>query len=168
MTDHSAIAGPPGHRRRFQCLGHRADLVQLDENRVGDPLSNTLREDLGIGHEVVVTHQLDAGPESLGEQLPAGGVVLRHAILQRHDGILAHPILVKPHHLLMRFARAIRLVQDILSVLEKLARRGVERQRDLLAGRVAGLLDGLQNNLDRLRVRLQAGAKPPSSPTAVL
>src|SRR5271157_3460989 len=49
----------------------------------------------------------------------------------------------------MRFARAVRLVQDILSVLEKLARRGVERQRDLLAGPVAGLFDGRQKNLDR-------------------
>ena len=52
-------------------------------------------------------------------------------------------------------------MQDILSVLEKLARRGVERQRDLLAGRVAGLLDGRQDDLDRLRVRLQAGREAP-------
>ena len=54
------------------------------------------------------------------------------------------------------------------AVLEEFGRRAVERDQHVVARRVAGALDRLQDEVERLRApRRCSGAKPPSSPTAV-
>ena len=49
---------------------------------------DTLFEPLHVGHEQIVTDQLHAAAEPLGQQLPARPVVLGHPILDRGDRIV--------------------------------------------------------------------------------
>ena len=57
--------------------------------------------------------------------------------------------------------------EHVLAVLVELAGGAVQADGDLLAGGVAGLVDGLQDQLDARPRGWTLGAKPPSSPTAV-
>src|SRR5690606_14567102 len=54
VRDHRGVAGGLGHLDGFQGLGQRADLVELDQDRVADALLDTFLEDAGVGHEQVV------------------------------------------------------------------------------------------------------------------
>jgi hypothetical protein len=60
MADHRRVAVLGGERDGVQRLGEGADLVDLDEERIGDPAFESLAEPLHVGHEDVVAHQLDA------------------------------------------------------------------------------------------------------------
>jgi hypothetical protein len=75
------------HIDGVQRLGQRADLVDLDQQRVGQPLLDPHRQALGVGDEQVVAHQLDLVADLVGQQLPALEIVLGHAILDRDDRI---------------------------------------------------------------------------------
>ena len=57
--------------------------------------------------------------------------------------------------------------KHVLAAVQNSLTRGVERERDVVARAVAGGLDRLDEDLQRLLVRARSGAKPPSSPTAV-
>ncbi len=67
-------------------------------------------------------------------------------------------------------SRLVGLLEDVLAgfLVVELAGGGVEGDGDVFAGLVAGLLDGFEDQLDGFVVGLEVGAKPPSSPTAVL
>jgi hypothetical protein len=52
--------------------------------------------------------------------------------------------------------------------LIELAGGGVKCDADFFSGLVASLLDGFEDQIDRLTFDFTEGAKPPSSPTAVL
>src|ERR1035441_6638364 len=58
MRSHRAVAGLLCHRHSLQSLGHRADLIQLDQNGVSDSVANARREDFRIGDEVVIADEL--------------------------------------------------------------------------------------------------------------
>jgi len=58
MRDHRRIAGAFGHLNRSKGFGQGADLVDLDQDRIGDALLNTLLEDLRVGDENVITDDL--------------------------------------------------------------------------------------------------------------
>src|SRR3972149_6351562 len=54
VRDDGAVAAALGEVDALEGLGERADLVQLDEDRVGDPLLDPAREALDVGDEDVV------------------------------------------------------------------------------------------------------------------
>ena len=51
-----------GHGNGFQCLGQRSNLVEFNQNRVGNALVNPTLEDRGIGDKQIIAHQLNAAP----------------------------------------------------------------------------------------------------------
>ena len=66
----------------------RADLVDLDQNGVGDALLDALRQPLDVGDEQIVADELAAArPSASVMRLPAVPIVLRHAVLDRDDRI---------------------------------------------------------------------------------
>ena len=69
-------------------LGQRADLVRLDEDRVGDFLGDAFGKYPGVGDEHIVAHELHLRAELPGEHRPAVPVALAHAVLDGDDGIL--------------------------------------------------------------------------------
>ena len=154
MGHHGAVAGAVRHLHRFQGLGQGADLVDLDQDGVGDALVDAGLEALGIGDEEVVADQLRlvAGlPRQLGPAVP---VVLGHAVLDGDDGIALDQLGQFAGHL--RGAQHPPLArQVVLAVLEELRGGAVQRQRHLLARLVAGGLDGAENGVQSLGGRAQ-------------
>ena len=155
MRDHGGVARALGHLDGGEGFRQRADLVDLDQDRVGDALVDAFLQDLGVGHEQVVADQLDLLAQTLGQMRPAGPVAFVHAVLDRDDRVLVAPggqhvgPLLGGQHQAFAF-------QVVLAVLVELGGGAVQAQRDLVAGAVAGLLDGLQDQLDRGLVALDA------------
>ena len=54
------VAGVARHRDRVERLGERADLVDLDEDRVADAEVDAALQALGVRDEQVVADELDA------------------------------------------------------------------------------------------------------------
>ena len=73
------VAGAVGHLDGVERLGERADLVDLDEDRVGGAELDALFEVLDVGDEEVVADELALAADGLGEGHPAVPVVLGHA-----------------------------------------------------------------------------------------
>ena len=90
----------------------------------------------------------------VGQQLPAGPVVLGHAVLDRDDRVLRGPVGEEVDELLAGQALAFA-DEVVLAVLEELAGGDVEAEQDVLAGLVAGLADRLEDGLERFLVAAQ-------------
>ncbi len=60
MGNHRRVARRLGHSNGLQRLSERTDLIELDQDGVGDSLIDTALENLCIGHEQVVSNQLDS------------------------------------------------------------------------------------------------------------
>ena len=82
------VAGFLGHLDGVERLGERADLVDLDQNRVGNARLDALLQELRVGHEQIVADQLEFVAELVGDQLPAVPVVFGQAVLDRDDRVL--------------------------------------------------------------------------------
>ena len=77
----------------FEGLGDGADLVDLDQDGVGDLLLDALLQALGVGDEEVVADELDCVADVFGEELPAVPVVFGEAVFDGDDGVLLRPSL---------------------------------------------------------------------------
>jgi hypothetical protein len=154
VRDHRPPAGLPGHLDGGDRLGHGPDLVELDQHGVGRVLPDALGDPLDVGHEEVVADELDGPAEGRVQQLPAVPIVLGQSVLDDADGVLAGPFGVHPDHLI-GLDLAVLGPQVVQAVLVDAAHRAVDRQHDVLAGPVAGLLDGLEDRLDRVGVLLE-------------
>ena len=65
MRDYRAVAGLLRHRHSFERFADRADLIEFDENGVGDAVANALCEDFRIGNEIVIADELQFLAERL-------------------------------------------------------------------------------------------------------
>ena len=88
--------------------------------------------------------------------LPAVPVLLVHPVLDREDRVAVAEVGPVGGHLLRREVAAL-VLELVDAVLEDLAGGRVERDRDVLAGRVAGRLDALDQRLQRRLVGVQVG-----------
>ena len=99
-----------------------------------------MRSRFGIGDEQIVADQLDLAAEPLGQRLPAVEIVLGHAVLDRADRIVAGELGEIVGHLGGR-ERPPLPFHPIGAVPEIFGRGAIEREHDVVARRVAGLLD---------------------------
>src|SRR5256886_11107512 len=65
MRDHGAVSVGARVRDALQGLGERADLVQLDEDRVRHALLDPAIQPLDVGAEEIVADELHAGGQRL-------------------------------------------------------------------------------------------------------
>src|SRR4029077_14742972 len=87
VRHHRAVAGALGGMNRGERLGERTDLVDLDEDRVGEALLDAVAQARRIGDEEIVADELDLLADAFGAELPAGEVVFRHAVFDRYDRV---------------------------------------------------------------------------------
>ncbi len=120
------------------------------------PCSIPRRESLDVGDEQVVADELHARADTLRQRRPAVPVVFGHAVFDRHDRV-ARAEVGEIVGELGRRERAVLAGEHVLAVLEELARRGVDRERDLVARRVARALDRVNKQLQRFLVRREIG-----------
>ncbi len=149
MRHDGAIAGLVGHFDGFQGLGQGADLVDLDQDGVGQAALDAFGQPLGVGHEQIVADQLDLAAQRVGQQLPAFEIILGHAVLDRDDRIALDQLGVVFDHAL-GIQGLLLAGQHIFAVLEEFGRGAVQRQGDFLARLVAGILDRLHHEVERL------------------
>ena len=158
MGHDGGVAGPVGHLDGVQGLGQGADLVDLDEDGVSHALGDAVGQALHVGDEQVVAHQLHLGADGLGEHGPALPVVLGHAVLQGDDGVGVGELLPHVHQLLLGHLLAgLGLDVALLLVVPPLGGGGVDGDHEVLAGLVAGLGNGLHDDLQGILILLQVG-----------
>ena len=159
MRNHGGIAGAVCHLDGIQRLGQSTDLVDLDQDGVGNALLDTGGQALHVGDEQVVANQLNAIADGLGQHGPAFPVVLAHTVFQRDDGIGVGKLLPHIDHLLLGHG-LLGLGQVIAAglLVVPLGGSGVDGDHEVLAGLVAGLLDGLNDDLQSILILLQVGS----------
>ena len=82
------IAVTMRHFDSVKGLGERTNLVDFDKNRVGSTHFDTLLEEADVGYEQVVTYELAAFADTLGEAYPVVPVVLIQTVFDGVDGVL--------------------------------------------------------------------------------
>ena len=107
-----------------------------------------------VGDEQVVSDELHAVADGRRQRRPARPVVLRHPVLDGHDGVALHEVDPELRHLLGA-ERPVLAGQPVGAVAVQLARGGVEGDGDVLARRVAGPLDGFHEDPDGVLVAVE-------------
>ena len=158
MAHHAGIAGTLGQINRFQCFGQGADLVDFHQQRVGQAAFDAFGQNGRVGHEQVVTYQLDAVAQALGQDFPACPVVLAHAIFDGDDRVVVGQGFQVVGKLLGAQCQAFG-GQVVLAVFVELAGSAVQGQHHVLAGYITGGVDGFQNQLDGFFVAGQVRGK---------
>ena len=133
----AGVAVAAGEFDGFEGFGDGADLVDLDEDGVGDLLLDALLEALGVGDEEVVADELDLVADVFGEVLPAVPVVFGEAVFDGDDGVLVDPVLPEGGHLFGGEFALVGLLEDVLAglLVVELAGGGVEGDGDVFAWR---------------------------------
>lgn len=146
---------------RFDGLGQRADLVQLDQDCVACAHLDAFGETLRIRDEEVVADDLELVAEALGQLLPAVPVFLVQRVFQGDDWIFRDEL--RPVVDEFRggvFGLGFR--QNVLAFLLAfpLAGGGVNGQREVFARLIARLFDGFHDVVEgffrALEVRREA------------
>ena len=155
------VTGLVGHLDGLQRLGNRTDLVQLDQDGVAGTQLDALGQTLGVGDEQVIAHQLDLAAQLAGHLLPALPVLFVQTILNGDDGVLLHQALPVGDQLAggELGAGLGQLVEALALGALPLGGSSVHGQHEVLAGHIAGLLNGGQNGLDGLLITGQVGGK---------
>ena len=95
---------------------------------------------------------------ALGQHSPALPVGLGHAVLQGDDGVGVGKLLPHVHQLLLgQLLAGLGLDIALLLLVPPLGGGGVDGDLEVLTGLVAGLLDGLHDDLQGILVLLQVG-----------
>src|SRR3546814_2475624 len=84
------VARAVRHIDRVERFTERADLVDLDEQRVGEAVLDPLFEPQRVGDEQIVTDELALVADEVGERLPARDVIFVHDVLDRIDWVIGH------------------------------------------------------------------------------
>ena len=162
MADDSGVSVGFGQLDAIQSFGERPNLVHLDENRIRRAGLDSFLQELRIGDENIVADELDFVANFVGELFPRRPVAFTTAVFDAHDGILCHEFGVKAHEVVAadRFTRA--LLERVFRVAAvKLGGGRVECEINVLAGLVSGVLDGLNDGLQRLFHAAQFGRESP-------
>ncbi|MNG97416.1 hypothetical protein D3C79_565290 [compost metagenome] len=88
MRDHRGVACVFRHLDSSQSFGQRTDLVEFDQDGVSDAFIDAFFQDLGVGNEQVVAHQLDFVAQHFGLVCETIPVRFVQAVFDRHDWIL--------------------------------------------------------------------------------
>ncbi len=151
MRNHCGVTGALGHFDGGEGFCQRADLVDLDQDRVGDTLLDAFTQNLGVGDEQIVADQLNLLAQRCGQGGPAFPVVFRHGVFDGDDRVLVAPGCQQVGEVGGRQRQAFGF-QLVFAVFVEFAGGAVEAQGDLGAWLVAGLLDCLDDQLDRFFV----------------
>ena len=146
MGHHGAVAVAVRELYGIEGLGQGTNLVDLYEQRVGRLLINALLQASRVGDKEVIADDLDLIANSGGQGGVAFPVVFLQWVLDGHDGVLVDELLVDLGHLLGGVLAAFEVV---LAVLVELGGSDVEGQGNVLAWLEAGLLDGLNDDVER-------------------
>ena len=93
VRSNSCVACLVSHFDSFKSLRNRADLIELDEDRVSAAKLDTLFKTLGVCNEQVVAYKLDLVSKLLCKLLPALPVLFIESVLNGDNGIFFNKLL---------------------------------------------------------------------------
>ena len=137
-----------GHRR-IHCrksFRERAYLVRLDQNCVSHLARDALGKYGRLGNENIVPHQLHLAVQGTRQRFPTRPVVLRHAVLDAHHGILVRQFL-EPTGEIAGIESAVFRRQAIHAVGIQLTGSHIQAQEEVSGHRKTGALDRLDQFL---------------------
>ena len=91
MAHNGRPAGTASHINGFEGFGERADLVELDQNRICAAELDALCQPLSIGYEQIVADELNLVADFLCQRGPAVPVIFGKAVFEAHDWIFRCP-----------------------------------------------------------------------------
>ena len=162
MRAHHSPASALGHANSLNRLGDCTNLIDLQEKGVAELVVNGLLNTAGIGDEEIITDNLDLLTKLRSDLLPALKVILLEGILDGDDGVLGNELLVDVKELVLRdhlgaVVVGLLEVEVVELVLEELRSSDIHAKEDLAL--VAGLLDGLHNEVETLKVGENVGSE---------
>jgi len=152
VGDDAGVSVAAGEVDGVEGFADGADLVDFDQNAVGDVLVDSLLQEFDVGDEEVVADQLDFVAEFFGQVRPAVPVVLGKAVLERDAGIVVHPLGVEADHVVGSLYGFVGFLEHVFAVLKKFAGGGVEGDGDFFTRLVSSLSDSFENDFNRLGV----------------
>ncbi len=159
MRDDGRVAGALGHLDGIEGLGEGADLVDLDQDRVGDAFIDAFLENFGVGDEQVIAYQLDAIPQFFGQQLPAFPVVFGHAVFDGDNRVTINEVGVEINHVCGGLLLLGFILEDVFAILVELTGGDIECQQDIFPRLVAGCPDGVHYDFQSFFVALEVRCK---------
>src|SRR5690606_31834650 len=87
----AGVAIAVGQIDRVDRFGEGPDLIDLDQDAVGNPFVDAAPQPLDVGYEQIVPYKLALAADLVGEQLPASPIVFAAAILDAANGELVDP-----------------------------------------------------------------------------
>lgn len=158
MRKHGLVARLGGHPDGRQRLAEGPDLVRFDQDRVGDSFADAFGKNGRVGDEQVVTDQLNATRQAIGQHAPAGPVVFGHPVLDADDGIVADQVRQVLAELGTRH-RAAFARQYIAPVAMEFRGCAIKSQADIPSRLIAGQANGIDNEIQRLPGGLHIGGE---------
>ena len=128
MADHTCVARLLGLLHRVKSLRDRADLVDLDQDRVRGPFCDPATQDVDVRNEQVIADQLGALAHFGGDGNPSAPIVLTHAVFYGHEGVSRPKVTQIDDHLLRR---QITSLEHISPLAVDLSGCNVEREPKL-------------------------------------
>mmetsp|Transcript_104443 Transcript_104443/g.271899 ORF Transcript_104443/g.271899 Transcript_104443/m.271899 type:complete len:223 (+) Transcript_104443:78-746(+) len=154
VRNHDAPALLLAHLARLDGLGDGADLVHLQEQRVACRLValHGLRNALRVRDQQIIAHDLNALADVASEEAISVPIVLVEGVLDGHHWVLLDPTLVILRKLLaghqgLALLLLVLPIQVVLLLVAEVELGGRDVGADLDLGLVAGLLDGLHEDL---------------------
>ena len=153
MRHDGAIAGMLGKQDCVDSLGEGADLVGLDQNRIGAFLGDAALQELDIGDKQIIANQLDAVTQTLGEDFPVGPIVLGKAVFDRNYGVVVDNPSIPVNEVVGRLPVAVGF-QDIMILIVKFRGGDVHGDADIFAELVVSFIDGILDAFEWLVVAI--------------
>src|SRR5450756_666802 len=152
VRDHRGVAVALGKGHGVEGLGQGADLVELDQQGVRGLQLDALGEADRVGDEQVVADDLRLVADRGDQGHPVAPLVLGQRVLDGHERVVTNELRVVRDHLGAALAATL---EDVRAVFEELGRRDVQREADILARDVPGLLDRDQDQVEGRAVVLE-------------
>src|SRR3954468_22383260 len=134
MRDHRQEPGGTRHLYRLERLAESPDLIDLDENRIGNAALDAAGKPLRVRHEQIVADELATIAKRLRELRPPIPIILGQAVLDGDDRVLTQPLGVERDHSVDILLSTTTLLERVLAIGVQLARRAIQRQCDLFSG----------------------------------
>ena len=140
------------------CFSQSTDLVNFNQNRVGDFLFNTHSQTFRIRNKEVVPDELDFVAQSIGQHFPAFPVIFSHTVFNRENREFSTQFLVEFNHFFVgvRFADTFEF---IFAVFIKFRRSGIHSENNIFPWFISCGFDSINNESQSFFGRFQIRSK---------
>ena len=161
MGHNSRIAVLLSQRYCIDSFCQSTDLVNLNQNRIGDIAFQAHLKTFDIRHKEIVTNELDFVADCVCKKFPAIPIIFSHTVFDRDNRVFACPAFPIVNHLSRsKFLASgpFEFIDALFNIIEFGSCR-VESDAHFVIRFIASVFDSLKNHFDSLFVRFQIRSK---------